>query len=376
MDPFTTNAQFNHAPQQTPAPIVQPPAVAPQAALAQNQANTMQAQHLEQFNQVQGANLQQQQQSGVRQMGAPIYPSVATIPPTHMNQGQIAQPQVAQQPQLQMPGAVPQVVQQNPQMLQPSIPPQPQHQVQMPQVPQVPQQPQQYHQQPQMPQQPAPAPQQLQPGEFAGQVINHYVQQGADGDFMQALADEAHRQGVPEAQLAQHIDQAIQDGVGNFESVETYKAYMDGMHNLNEYLAQQYGDQGQQVLEQALDRIEKQGGQALLDKFMYDPDMLNPDILMPYLDGGSGAGSQNPYMRHAAPNNRGYAASAAQGVPGRTPAPTAAMGSADVDAELQGLMNPQSQEARAFLQSPAGQQRRLELMVAKNRMTRQTSGMY
>ena len=362
-----TNATIMQPQAQPPVAQMGPPMPqqpAPQAVLSEAQ-NQMQAQHIQDFRQAQAQNMDYQAQHG-RIIGAPQYPGMTVQPPTSGGMTHVPQGQPPMMPpQIQQPGMAPPIQAQQ----QAQVP-------QMPQQQQIPQQ-QQYQQQPmpqqqqQYQQQPMPQQQQQQPaGAVADQVFDHYAQQGVDGDLMDAVLAQAHAAGIQESELPSYIDSAFETGLENFGDAETYQDYMEKYGQLTAHLQDQYGDQADEVLSEMVENIRATGGDALVQKFCYDPDMLDPEIIMPYIEGG-GAGSENPYSQYATPNNRGraYGAGTAQvGVgQGSLNDPNS------VEAELQSLTNPQTQEQMAFLNTPQGQQRKLELLISRNRMARQAA---
>ena len=195
------------------------------------------------------------------------------------------------------------------------------------------------------------------------------VDQGLAGAVMQNLID----QGLQGQDLQNALNQALHEGVGDYGDAETYQAYTHRFDQLRNALGQQYGQQGDAMLQNAFEQIRAQGGDALLHKFAYDPDMLAPEIIMPYVTGHAAGG--NPYEEYmsggpqgAYPQPAGQPASyAGQAV---NPLAGQAAGVQGIDQQLQALLNPTTPEAQAYLNGPQGQLHRLQLQVAKSTMMR------
>lgn len=117
-----------------------------------------------------------------------------------------------------------------------------------------------------------------------------------------ALVQNAQDLGIPQDQVAAYMKQEIgyMDG---FETLEQYQEYAEKFNYLAEALERKYGDDVENVFTQMQERILDHGGEALLDRFQTDPAMLDPEIVMPYVEGG---GYENPYDEYlgTAPTGR------------------------------------------------------------------------
>ena len=259
---------------------------------------------------------QQQQQQAPQAPGQMTMPAPNFSQPTvsfHPGQAQAVAPQVNQQylqphPQsniapgfpgnLQPGQTQPVVVEQPPQLQSPlpfqngQIAPQQQAPVQQPAPPQqqqVVQQPQQTPQQPQQPQQ-----------DLNNYEVNTQGYENVDPDILQSLVDDAYSQGLSPEQARQYIDNAAQEGEFAFESQEHRAAYGDAMDQLVDSLEREYGQgRSQEMLQTIINNVHATGGDALVEKFNSDPDMLHPEIVAGYLNGGAqGPQAGNPYDEH------------------------------------------------------------------------------
>ena len=326
-------------PQQIPqAQPPQQPAMPQSTQLAQDMhRQQIQQTHLQNYIGAQQQMQQQQQQSGVAQIGNPQVPSTAVVPPQQAF-GFVGAPQQQQGiPQVQNPaqGFIPQAqpgqqqIQQQQQMLMPG---------------------QQGQQQGQA------------PAFNAQQLFDHYVNEGIDHSLVNQLIENAAQSGVQEAQLGQYLDDAFANGAHRYGDGATYNEYMGKLGNLESYLAQNYGEENvAPMIQDAMTRIHEQGGDTLLNKFNTDPEMLEPDIVMPFITGEEGF--RNPYEQYAEQNNRGI--NLAQGNPGQ--AVNMGGGQNNIDAALQKFNNPQNQQEAQYAQSMEGQNQRLMLEVAKRK---------
>ena len=153
------------------------------------------------------------------------------------------------------------------------------------------QQQQQYQQQqqpqpPQYQQQQQPPQYQQQQQQTGGEI------RGVDQNLAQHLGEEVVNeiygmadtlQGVGEAEKANYINMAMTQ-VQNFPDMETYQEYTGKMGQFIQAVAKNYGeDQVDNVLDTLGKNIYEQGGDPLYQRFLRDPNMLDEEILMPYL---------------------------------------------------------------------------------------------
>ena len=185
-----------------------------------------------------------------------------------------------------------------------------------------------------------------------------YQQQGVEPEMVDYLIEEAENNGVPPQNMQAHLNDLLQQGIGNFGDVHTLDAYRQAEYQLYEALNQSYGEQAPQVIEQAFQRIYEQGGEPLVQKFSTDPTMLQPEIIGPYLTGNA-QGPGNPYQNYFQQNNRGLTQPP-------TPQQNTAMG--NNPNELNQLRN---YSANPNAMAPESQVRKLELMVKQNQMNQQ-----
>ena len=161
----------------------------------------------------------------------------------------------------------------------------PQHQ------PQQPLPPQQYQQQP-------PQQQQQQPENWEVAVDGY---ENVDPDVLQDAIDRYHEQGYTPEQAQEAMAQEAQMGGFNFADLETKQVYDNAKYHLEDALVQKYGQDGAvEAFQTIYHNIHAQGGDALLQKFLSDPEMMEPEIVMGYLHAGDDeqGGGGNPYLDH------------------------------------------------------------------------------
>ena len=216
-------------------------------------------------------------------------------------------------------------------------------------------------QQQQMPGQQPPA----EAGQGQAQALyDHYSKEGVDDSLLQAMMERAQGMGVTEAQLPEFMNNAFSNHANDFVDGENYREYMEQYDNLIEHLAETYGEeQVMPMLGEAVEKIRAQGGDELVQKFNSDPEMLNPNIIMPYVTGEESF--SNPYAAFAKQNNRGTVLPPANQQGQATN--FGYSGTVGVNEALQQFANPQSKEQLAYNNSSEGQMQRLQLEVARRK---------
>lgn len=117
-------------------------------------------------------------------------------------------------------------------------------------------------------------------------------------EVLQDLVTNAQNEGITQQEVNQYVERELQD-IAQKGSYENYQEYNHRMGLLQDTLEKRYGEQG---ADQAFDTIKQNivahGGEPLLQRFISDPSMLSPEVLMPYLNDGQGGGGGNPYEQY------------------------------------------------------------------------------
>ena len=263
-------------------------------------------------------------------------------------------------PQLQQ-GFVPQINQPQQQVAPQGLPQQQYVPPQFPQQQVAPQGPPQQQVAPQGPPQQQVAPQ----GEPS---LN--VQGWADAQAPQAVLDEAvamaNEMGITDAGgVQQFLDQQLQSGAHLFQDPNSYREYFHKSSQLGEALASQYGAENVQgLLEGARERImASPGGEALYEKFMTDPKMLDPQQILPWIEG---ADNQNPYLKHMGVDNQVVGGGTVQAQANNPQQGFAGAHPQQIEARIAQLTNPQTPEEQAYSMSPQGNVERAGLIMQKH----------
>ena len=193
-------------------------------------------------------------------------PTVDFLP---RQQGQMQQPPQFQPPQVQ---------QQQQMQYQQGQPPQP------PQSPQYQQgqQPPQYQQQ----QQQTGLPPQQQQGQGELKGVDYRLAEGLDREDV----DYAHNvastlEGADESAKANFVNMSMEQ-MQRFPDSETYQEYAGKMGQFVQSVIKNYGAENVDgVLDSLAENIHEHGGPELFQRFLRDPNMLDEEILMPYLQG-------------------------------------------------------------------------------------------
>ena len=165
----------------------------------------------------------------------------------------------------------------------------------------------------------------------------------ANPELVAKLEREAQQQNIPPNEIPSYVGSSL-DNMSNFETVEEYQEYIGKFSLLQEALQERYGNDTPAVLDEIKENIRDHGGDALVDRFMSDPAMLDPEIVMPYL-GEMGDGGGNPYKDYLQLDGS-MGRSVGPGQAGAGGSPMAGADLATIDNEIKAHYSPQNQQAQ------------------------------
>ena len=186
-------------------------------------------------------------------------------------------------------------------------------------------------------------------------------------DVLQDAIDRYYDEGYTPEQAQQALAQEAQAGRFYFSDLESKHEYDSNLGQLEQALADEYGKDGAvDVFKQLYQNIHAKGGDALLHKFMTDPEMLDPEIVQGYL--GETEGAENPYSQFIRQNASRVNPSMGPGLP---PGQAPQQGPVSMDQIKQ-------EEAQIYSRihqgDPADGNRLVQLGIMKRQMAAQQQG--
>ena len=191
--------------------------------------------------------------------------------------------------------------------------------------------------------------------------------EGVAEDVLQDAIDRAYEAGMTPDQAQQALAEEAQAGRFMFDDLEVKEEYDANLGQLEQALAEEYGQDGAvEAFKTLYQNLHAQGGDALLQKFMTDPEMLSPEIVSGYLEGGEGA--ENPYTAH-------IRQSAPRMAPGAGPEHQQQQSGFPGQMSLDQITQEEAQiYSRIHQGNPADGQRLVQLGMAKRQMAAQNQG--